>query len=141
SFKAFETQKALTGYFSYAEGSIRSSLYKAAVRASVPLPVLEELIRIYSWDVDFQREIQPNDAFTILYERYVDEYGDFVRHGDILQARLTLSGQHKPLYRFEIEPGIFDYFDDKGKSAKRALMRTPIDGARLSSRFGARRHP
>ncbi len=141
NFKAFETQKALTRQLSYAEGSIRSSLYKAAVRAGVPLPVLEEMIRIYSWEVDFQREIQLNDAFAIVYERYVDEDGDFVRHGDVLQARLTLSGQNKPLYRFEIEPGIIDYFDDNGKSAKRALMRTPIDGARLSSRFGARRHP
>ncbi len=141
SFKAFETQKALTRQLAYAEGRIQSSLYKAAVRAGVPLPVLEEMIHIYSWDVDFQREIQPNDGFAIVYERYVDEDGDFVRHGDVLQARLTLSGQNKPLYRFEIEPGIVDYFDDNGKSAKRALMRTPIDGARLSSRFGARRHP
>lgn len=141
AFRAFETKKTLTRETRHARGRITSSLYKAAVKQSVPLPVLEDLMRIYSWGIDFQREIQPNDEFEITYERFVDEYGDFVRHGEVLYAVLMLSGDKRALYRFEIEPGIIDYFDGKGKSAKRALMRTPINGARLSSRFGKRRHP
>lgn len=140
-FRAFETEKTLTRETRHAAGRITSSLYKAAVKQGVPLPVLEDLMRIYSWGIDFQREIQPNDEFEITYERFVDEYGDFVRHGEVLFAALSLSGDKRTLYRFEIEPGIIDYFDENGKSAKRALMRTPINGARLSSRFGKRRHP
>lgn len=141
TFRAFETQKTLTRELTHASGKIQSSLYKAAVDAGVPLPVLEEMMRIYSWDIDFQREIQPDDEFEISYEKFVDDDGGFVRHGEIIFAKLILSGDRKSLYRFEIEPGLVDYFDENGKSAKRALLRTPIDGARLSSGFGKRHHP
>ena len=106
----------------------------------MPLSVLAELVRIYSWDVDFQREIQKGDSFEVAYERFDDD-GHFVRHGEVIYARMILSGAAKPLYRFELRPGKTDYFDDTGRSAKRPLLRTPIDGARLSSRFGKRRHP
>ena len=103
--------------------------------------MLAEIIRIYSWDVDFQREIQSGDRFEVAYERFVDDEGDVVRHGEVIFARLNLSGDLNALYRFESRPGSVDYFDEKGRSAKRPLLRTPIDGARLSSRFGKRRHP
>lgn len=141
SFRAFEVERTLTRRVKFAEGVITSSLYKSAVARKVPLSVLAEIMRIYSWDVDFQREIQSGDRFEVAYERFVDEEGTVVRHGEVLYARLNLSGAEKPLYRFESRPGIVDYFDDKGRSAKRPLLRTPIDGARLSSRFGKRRHP
>lgn len=144
SFRAFETERTLTRRVDFAHGVIKSSLYKAAVKKDVPLSVLGELIRIYSWDVDFQREIQSGDRFEVAYERFVDEDGDVVRHGEVIYARLNLSGDQKALYRFETRPGSprsADYFDEKGRSAKRPLLRTPIDGARLSSRFGKRRHP
>lgn len=141
SFRAFEVQRTLTRRLQFAEGVITSSLYKSAVSKKVPLSVLAELMRIYSWDVDFQREIQPGDRFAVAYERFVDDEGVVVRHGEVIYARMNLSGAEKPLYRFESRPGIVDYFDHKGRSAKRPLLRTPIDGARLSSRFGKRRHP
>jgi murein DD-endopeptidase MepM/ murein hydrolase activator NlpD len=141
SFRAFETKRTLTRKISFARGTINSSLYKSAVNQDVPLSVLAELVRIYSWDVDFQREIQKGDAFEVAYERFVDDDGRIVRHGEVIYARMVLSGAAKPLYRFELQPGRVDYFDDSGRSAKRPLLRTPIDGARLSSRFGKRRHP
>ena len=141
SFRVFETQRTLTRRVNFAQGVIKSSLYKAAVKQDVPLSVLGELIRIYSWDVDFQREIQSGDRFEVAYERFVDDEGAVVRHGKVIYARVNLSGDQKALYRFESRPGKIDYFDEKGRSAKRPLLRTPIDGARLSSRFGKRRHP
>lgn len=140
-FKAFEFNKTLTRELAMADGEIQSSLYKAAVRTGVPTAVLAELVRIYSWDVDFQREIQAGDRFEVAYEQFVDEEGNLVRFGDVIYAKLTLSGDKRPLYRFEVSPGYFDYYNDNGQSAKRPLMRTPIDGARLSSGFGKRRHP
>ena len=141
AFKAFETKRDLARKISFAKGIINSSLYKAAVSQEVPLSVLAELIRIYSWDVDFQREIQKGDSFEVAYERFVDLNGEIVQHGKVIFARMTLSGSVKPLYEFELRPGRSDYFDDGGRSAKRPLLRTPIDGARLSSGFGKRRHP
>lgn len=141
SFRAFETKRTLTRRVNFAQGVIKSSLYKAAVKKGVPLSVLGELIRIYSWDVDFQREIQRGDRFEVAFERFVDDDGNVVRHGEVIFARVNLSGDQKALYRFESRRGTIDYFDEKGRSAKRPLLRTPIDGARLSSRFGKRRHP
>lgn len=141
SFKVLETKRFLTRRMKFARGKIRSSLYKAAISQNVPLPVLSELIRVYSWDVDFQREIQRGDVFEVAYERFIDDDGRVARDGKVIFAKLILSGQPKALYRFQLKSGEFDYFDRDGRSAKRPLLRTPIDGARLSSRFGKRRHP
>jgi len=141
TFRVFDTKRLLTRHTVFAKGSIQSSLYKAAMNKNVPPAVLSELIRIYSWDVDFQREIQREDAFEVAYERFIDDEGQIARNGGILFAKLVLSGQPKALYRFKIRPGRTEYFDQNGRSAKRPLLRTPIDGARLSSRFGKRRHP
>ncbi len=133
--KAVKTKLALVG------GEINSSLYVSAVKSGLPVPVLMELIRIYSWDVDFQRSIRTGDQFEILYERLVTESGETARYGKILYANLKLGKDDNPLYHFKNRAGFNDYFDDKGRSARKALMRTPINGARLSSGFGRRRHP
>ncbi|MCH7936425.1 MAG: M23 family metallopeptidase [Proteobacteria bacterium] len=111
--------------------------------------MLAELIRAYSWDVDFQRDIRAGDRFEVMYERFFDGPGDdkrgdkgwLVYSGPILYAALTLSGKRYPIYLHATKDGDSDYFDDRGQSARKALMRTPIDGARLSSGFGRRRHP
>ena len=124
-----------------AEGVIRSSLYLSAVEAGVPAGVLQELVRIYSWDVDFQRSIQPDDRFDVMYERFLAKDGTHVRDGEIIYANLVLQGDEHPLYRHTLADGSADHFDGKGKSARKALMRTPINGARLSSGYGVRRHP
>jgi murein DD-endopeptidase MepM/ murein hydrolase activator NlpD len=122
-------------------GTIDSSLFVNARDAGVPVNVLVEMIRIYSFDVDFQRDIWNGDAFELMFERQRNEAGEIVNNGDILYAKLTLRGTDLPFYRFETSTGTIDYFNRDGESVRKALMKTPIDGARLSSRFGNRRHP
>ena len=105
-------------------------------------PVLLELIRAYSWDVDFQRDIWPGDSFEVMWERGYDEEGNLLQDGEIVYAKLTLSGAEHPIYRFDTRVKTTStIFDEKGQGARKALMRTPIDGARLSSRYGKRKHP
>jgi murein DD-endopeptidase MepM/ murein hydrolase activator NlpD len=98
--------------------------------------MVSELIKPFSYDVDFQRDIQPGDRFEVLYERMVDEQGRAIRNGDVLAATLVVGGRSLTLYRFDD-----DWFDPNGKSVRKALLQTPIEGARLTSGFGARRHP
>ena len=141
AFSAAKIQKTLTQDPARAEGVIRTSLYVAGRQAGIPRRVLAELIRAYSWDVDFQRDIRAGDRFEVMYERFFDGQGRLVYSGPILFAALTLSGKRHPIYLHATKDGDGDYFDDKGQSARKALMRTPIDGAKLSSEFGRRRHP
>ncbi len=122
-------------------GSIQSSLYVAASKAGLPASTLADLIRLLSWDVDFQRDIQKNDSFNVMVERLHQKNGDFARWGKILYAEIILSGKPIRLYRYESKSHGVEYFDEKGRSAQKALMKTPINGARLSSRYGRRRHP
>lgn len=124
-----------------AAARIDSSLYLAANGQGVPDRVLVDLIKTYSHSVDFQREIREGDAFELLYERAYFGNGEFARSGDVLFASLTLSGSRMPIYRFERDDGTIDYFDGDGESARRQLLATPLDGFRISSRFGPRRHP
>jgi murein DD-endopeptidase MepM/ murein hydrolase activator NlpD len=123
------------------QGKIQSSLYEAALDAGLPLPVLMQMIRAYSFDVDFQRDIHPGDRFAALFERQVDEQGNALRDGPVLFATLETSGRTLPIYRYTALDGEVDYFDPQGKSVRKTLMLTPIDGARLSSGYGIRRHP
>ncbi len=123
------------------EGQIRQSLYLAGTRAGVPLSVLSELIRAYSWDVDFQRDIRAGDGFEVLFEQIRDDMGKTVNTGKIVYAALRLSGEKRAIYLHKTKDGEVGYFNEKGGSARKALLRTPIDGARLSSGFGKRRHP
>ncbi len=141
AFRAAKIQKPLTQAPARAEGVIRTSLYVAGRKAGIPRRVLVELIRAYSWDVDFQRDIRAGDRFEVMYERFFNSQGRLVYSGPILYAALILSGKRHPIYLHATKDGDSDYFDDKGQSARKALMRTPIDGARLSSGFGRRRHP
>lgn len=122
-------------------GEINSSLYLAATNAGMPIPVLMEVVKLYSFDVDFQREIKRGDSFEVLYQLQHNKSGDLVSSGPVLRAVLSLDGERLPLYRFEYEKGYFDYFDSDASSVKKALMRTPLDGARISSGFGKRKHP
>jgi murein DD-endopeptidase MepM/ murein hydrolase activator NlpD len=140
-FVAEELARELEARPQRAAGRIDDSLYLAATRALVPDPVVIELIRLYSFDVDFQRDIQPGDAFELYYEGLADETGAIVKQGPIQYARLEVGGKALPLYRFETDDGDVDYYNAKGESVRKALLRTPVDGARLSSRFGMRKHP
>ncbi len=121
-----------------AVGRIDSSLYQAALDSGVPPAVLADMIRAYSFDVDFQREIQTGDSFEILYEEFIDEDGNTVRYGPPLYATLRVSGVTLPIYRFTPSSGFIDYFNEQGESVRKALIRTPIDGAQITSNFGMR---
>lgn len=123
-----------------AGGTIPDSLYLAATRQDLPAPVIADLIRVFSYDVDFQREIRQGDVFEVYYERYVTPEGEAVKNGDILFAKLILRGKPITLYRYG-EGDDADYFHSDGRSVRKALLRTPVDGARLSSGFGSRKHP
>jgi murein DD-endopeptidase MepM/ murein hydrolase activator NlpD len=140
-FTAAKEAKKIKRSLARVAAGIKSSLYLAGQAQGLPANVLAELIRIYSWDVDFQRDIRAGDSFEVTYEEIRDEAGQLVHAGTVHFAALTLSGERRPLYRFVTGEGNVDYFDDRGKGARKALMRTPIDGARLSSGFGKRRHP
>ena len=124
-----------------ARAEISSSLYVAAREIGMPIEVLIEMIRAYSFDVDFQRDIRPGDKFEALYEKLFDENGNFVRGGSILYASLNTNGRTLPIFRYETSDGEVDLFNEKGQSIRKTLMVTPIDGARLSSGYGMRRHP
>lgn len=141
SFFPLEIKKALRRDFERVRGTIDNSLYGAAERRGVPVGIIMELIRLYSWDVDFQRDIQPGDGFEIFFERVYNSAGAAVKEGEIVQAAMTLSGAELRLYRYELDDGTIDYFDEKGQSVRKALLRTPVDGARLSSGYGKRKHP
>lgn len=132
----------LRGEYVHASGEISSSLYLAALDQGMSQQSIVDLIRIFSYDVDFQREIRVGDSFDVMYERFRDEDGSVVKEGNILFGSLTLRGREIALYRYTpSDDGIPAYFDENGNSTKKLLMRTPIDGARLTSRFGNRRHP
>ena len=140
-FVANEVERPLVREVVQATGQISASLFVDATEAGIPSRVLAELIRIYSFDVDFQRDIWRGDRFELMYEQFRDDAGEVVHQGDIHYAKLTLRNTELPLYRYTTTKGNLDYFNAKGQSVRKTLMRTPIDGARLSSRFGKRRHP
>ena len=124
-------------------GQINGSLYLSAKHVGAPDEVIANLADAFAYDVDFQREIFGGDEFEAIFEVRYDDMGKLVSAGDILYARLKWRGRsrEKGYYRFAEEGERADYFDATGQSAKRLLMKTPIDGARLSSGFGTRKHP
>tara|TARA_R110000744_G_scaffold380525_1_gene501729 strand:- start:671 stop:2272 length:1602 start_codon:yes stop_codon:yes gene_type:complete len=122
-------------------GSITSSLYVDALNAGATDRIVVELAGVLAYAIDFQRSIQPGDGFDILFERFVNEEGNTARTGDILYARYEGRGDPKEFFRFETSDGGIGYYSAEGASAQRLLMLTPINGARLSSSFGRRRHP
>ena len=124
----------------YKENIILQSLYKAATDQKIPVNTIIEFARIYGFQVDFQRDIRKQDKFQIMYEIFLNEKKEIVETGEILFANLKLSGQDNSLYYFDSE-GSEGHYDKNGKSVKKALMKTPINGARLSSPFGMRKHP
>jgi murein DD-endopeptidase MepM/ murein hydrolase activator NlpD len=140
AFIAASVDKELVDANRRVAGVIDSSLFGAAQEAGLPMPVTADLMKIFSFDVDFQRDIQDGDAFEVLYERKETADGDFVKSGQILFAAMTLSGKTIPVYYFERD-GDGEYFTPNGEAIRKSLLRTPIDGARITSGFGMRMHP
>ena len=124
----------------FREGKITQSLYRTALDLNVQPNIIIEFARIYGFQVDFQRDIRKNDNFQIMYEVFEDDNGKIFETGNIVFADLKLSGTNNSLYYFD-KKGSEGHYDENGKSVEKALMKTPINGARLSSAFGMRKHP
>jgi murein DD-endopeptidase MepM/ murein hydrolase activator NlpD len=140
-FAATEVKAKLSDQTVRFEGTIDSSLYLAATAQGVSPTALAAMIQAFSYDVDFQRDFQPGDTFAIMLDRKVTPTGQRVGEPVMTYASLTLSGKKLSIYRYEDSAGDVDYFNEKGHSVRKALLRTPINGARLSSGFGTRKHP
>ncbi len=124
----------------YSESIIMQSLYKSAMKKDIPISTIIEFARIYGFQVDFQRDVKKRDTFQIMYEAFIDDNDKIIETGNIIFANLKLSGENNSLYYFD-KKGSEGHYDKNGKSVKKALMKTPINGARLSSPFGMRKHP
>ena len=139
----FEKKKIITNLnkkILFKEGKITQSLYQTAVELNVQPNIIIEFARIYGFQVDFQRDIRKNDNFQIMYEVFQDDNGKVFEIGSIIYADLKLSGINNSLYYFD-KKGSEGHYDQNGKSVEKALMKTPVNGARLSSAFGMRKHP
>ena len=134
-------KKELTKVITYKESIITNSLYQSALSLKIKPNIIIEFARLYGFQVDFQRDIWKNDSFQIIYEEFLNKDGNVIETGNIIFANLNLQNQDLKLYRHEYEKNKIDYFDENGKSMKKTLMKTPINGARLSSSFGKRKHP
>ena len=140
---AFKKEKIITNLnkkIVFKEGKIFQSLYKSATDLSIQPNIIVKFAGIYGFQVDFQRDIKKNDSYQIMYEIFEDDKGKVFETGNIIFANLRLSGANSSLYYFN-KKGSEGHFDKNGKSVKKALMKTPINGARLSSSFGMRKHP
>jgi murein DD-endopeptidase MepM/ murein hydrolase activator NlpD len=117
------------------------SIYETALRNKVPASVIEDMVRIYSYDVDFQRKVQPGDSFDVFFAGE-DEGATITEKTEVLFASLTVGGETKKYYRFQTpDDSVVDYYDETGKSAKKFLVRKPVNNAIMRSGFGGRRHP
>ena len=139
----FIAKKKITQLFrkiAFSESIIKNSLYASAIENNVDPNIILEFARIYGFEIDFQRDIRKNDVFQILYETFVDEDGEWYSNGKIIYAYMSVQNRELALYQYETDK-FSGYFYVNGKSAEKALMKTPINGARLSSSFGMRKHP
>jgi murein DD-endopeptidase MepM/ murein hydrolase activator NlpD len=142
AFVANDVVKQLSEHQHRAGATIEGSLYLSAMRAGIPADVVVEMIHMFSYEVDFQRDIRPGDTFEVFYNYYYTPEGQPAREGNVSYATMHLGGRTVTLYRYQPDANQpADYFDARGQSAKSMLMKTPVDGARISSGFGMRFHP
>ncbi len=134
-------EKDLKKIITFKEGIITTSLYSSALDQGIKPNTIVEFARLYGFQVDFQRDIWKNDSFQIIYEEFKNDKGNTIEVGEIIYANLNTQNTDLQLYKFEYEDNKIDYFDENGKSMRKTLMKTPINGARLSSSFGKRKHP
>lgn len=141
-FKARTTSRELESRFNQAKATIQSSLYQAARDADLPIEILMQMLRAYVYDIDFQRDIHPGDRIEVLYEEKVDDSnGEYIEAGAVLYAAVHTRNKALRVYRHETSDGFSHLFNSEGKSVRKALMLTPIDGAHISSGYGMRKHP
>ncbi|MDA1284618.1 MAG: peptidoglycan DD-metalloendopeptidase family protein [Proteobacteria bacterium] len=130
----------LTSEEVFAKGTIENSLYSAMKDLGLSEIVIEEMIRIFSFDIDFQRDIYKNDRFEILFTKFINNKGKTIRINDPIYLKLYSKGTPLTYYLFN-NSDYSEYFDEKGKGMTKGLMKTPINGSKLSSGFGMRKHP
>ena len=123
------------------EFKINSSLYEDGIKAGLPLMILTDAIRLYSFDLDFQRDIKKNTIFQISYEKLYNEKKNQVTYKNIEYINLIIENKKIEYFIFKTNDGFYDYFNEEGKNVKKSLLKTPIDGAKLSSNYGMRKHP
>ena len=140
-FTAQDVHKSLTAKYHRAGATIDSSLYLAAMQAGIPADIVVKMIHMFSYEVDFQRDIRPGNSFEVYYDYYYTPDGQPAKEGDITYAAMKTGGKTIALYRYQPNGDTPDYFDAHGQSAKSMLMKTPVDGARITSGFGMRFHP
>ena len=140
-FNSKTLEKNLKKTIVYKESKITNSLYQTALDLSIKPNIIVEFARLYGFQVDFQRDIWKNDSFQMIYEVYLNKDEEIIESGNIIYANLSLQNEDLKLYRYEYDKNKIDYFDENGKSMRKTLMKTPINGARLSSSFGKRKHP
>lgn len=141
-FHAVEMRSRLIAYPQVLRGTIETSLYNQARELGAGDQQVVDFAQVFAYDVDFQRELHPGDTFEIVYDVMSDERGQVIRRGNVIYAALNGKAINKSFYRFTTpDENVTDYFQANGESATKFLMKTPINGARLSSSFGRRRHP
>lgn len=122
-------------------GTIKNSIFQDAIKSGIPPSIINDLIQNFSYNVDFQRQIKEGDSFDIAYEQIYDKQSGLQRTGNLVYGKLTISNRPMIIYRYQNSKGRSGYYNEKGSSVKQALLKTPISGARLSSRYGKRFHP
>jgi murein DD-endopeptidase MepM/ murein hydrolase activator NlpD len=142
AYQAFALNSLLIPTPYRVKGSIETSLYEDAQARGAEDQQVVDFAQVFAYDLDFQREVHPGDEFELVFDVLMDERGNVIRRGDVLFASLNGKAVNKSFYRFTTpDENITDYFQANGESSTKFLMKTPINGARLSSRFGKRRHP
>ena len=140
-FKSERIKKNLTKKLVYKETIITDSLYNSAINLNISPNIIIEFARLYGFQIDFQRDVWKNDSFQIIYEEFINEDKKIIDTGEIIFASLNIQNTNYQLYKYEYDTNKIDYFDENGKSIRKTLMKTPINGARLSSSYGKRKHP
>ena len=141
-FIAGEDKKKLFSKLKLYEVEIHNSIYESLKKIDTPDEIIMEFVQLYSFDIDFQRDIRKGNKIKIFFEIYTDSQNNYIKSGNINFSEIILDDESYELYRFQSEGDEFvEYFNSDGKSATKALMKTPINGARLSSGFGMRKHP
>lgn len=124
-----------------AKGIVLHSIEQLARALQIPPNIMAEAVRAYSYDVDFQRDIRRGSRFEVIYEAFFDEEGNKVHDGGLLYASLGVRGDDIRIYQYMGDGDRVDYYKSDGRSIRRSLLKTPIDGARISSTYGLRKHP
>ena len=144
-FKTVESTSNINSELVRGEGIIEkgASLTQVAIQNNIPYNIIDKFYEIFSFDVDFERDIYPGDRFQIMYEQLYSDNGEYLGSGNVIFASLYLNSRRSEfrLFRYENEKGVVGYYDEDGKGASKTLKKTPINGARISSKYGNRKHP